>query len=121
MTSIAERILFLFELNNEIPTQILPQLGLSKSSMSDWKRGKSIPSTEAIIKLSEHFQVSTDYLLKGLSPSDNKFTDEEQALMDLFKKLNLLNNKKSKDECIAFLKGYIQAFIDMEKTQKKGR
>ncbi len=90
MTSIAERILFLFELNNEIPTQILPQLGLSKSSMSDWKRGKSIPSTEAIIKLSDHFQVSTDYILKGLHPPDAKLSDEDEALINLLRELNLL-------------------------------
>ena len=40
------------------------QLGVSRQSVSKWESGTSIPDLERIIKLSEIFHVSTDYLLK---------------------------------------------------------
>ena len=118
MLTIAERILLLFELKNEVPTQILPQLGISKSSMSDWKRGKSTPSSDAIIKLSEHFKVSTDYLLKGSTENINGLPFEDELFLQLYKELNNLNTAE-KIECLIFLKGYIRAFIDQSQKRKK--
>ena len=40
------------------------QLGVSRQSVSKWESGASIPDLERILKLSEIFGVSTDYLLK---------------------------------------------------------
>lgn len=36
---------------------------LPKSVLSDWKNGKSSPSTKTLIKLADYFDVSVDHLL----------------------------------------------------------
>lgn len=44
--------------------ELADQLGISRQSVSKWESGMSIPEIDKIIKLSELFGVSTDYLLK---------------------------------------------------------
>lgn len=44
--------------------ELAEQLGISRQSVSKWESGMSIPDIDKIIKLSELFGVSTDYLLK---------------------------------------------------------
>lgn len=39
--------------------------GVSHSLLSDWKRGKAGPGVEILMKISEYFHVSMDYLAKG--------------------------------------------------------
>ena len=40
------------------------QLGVSRQSVSKWELGSSIPDLDKIIRMSELFGVTTDYLLK---------------------------------------------------------
>ena len=40
------------------------RLGVSRQAVSKWESGQSLPDTEKLIRLSDLFQVSTDYLLK---------------------------------------------------------
>ena len=44
--------------------QLAEQLGISRQSVSKWESGASVPDLDKIIKLSQIFDVSTDYLLK---------------------------------------------------------
>ena len=45
--------------------QLAEVLGLARQTISKWELNQSTPDLQYIIKLSEFFQVSTDYLLKG--------------------------------------------------------
>jgi len=45
---------------------------LNHSSMYDWKRGRTKPSAEAIIKIARYFGVTSDYLL-GLSDNPHGY------------------------------------------------
>ena len=40
-------------------------LGLSASAVTDWKNGKSSPTTKQVVAMAELFGVSTDFLLTG--------------------------------------------------------
>jgi|SRR6056297_293963 len=44
--------------------QLAIQLGVSRQAVSKWELNDSIPDTEKIIRLSDLFNVSTDYILK---------------------------------------------------------
>ena len=46
------------------PNQVGKQLGISSASFTKWKNG-SIPTVDALIKLSEYFNVTIDYLVYG--------------------------------------------------------
>ena len=39
--------------------------GVTQSTLSDWKRGRSTPKTENMKKLADYFGVSIDYLMTG--------------------------------------------------------
>ncbi len=44
--------------------QLAEEMGISRQSVSKWESGMSIPDIDKILKLSEIFGVSTDYLLR---------------------------------------------------------
>lgn len=45
--------------------QVAKEVGLSRSTLSDWKNGEHTPSLETLKKLSAYFNVSIDYLVNG--------------------------------------------------------
>lgn len=53
--------------HNITPTAVTLELGLSKGTMSNWKKGAT-PNGEVVVRFAERFGVSTDYLLKGGAP-----------------------------------------------------
>ena len=71
-----ERILDLLKLNNMTAKDLTLLLGVNRSTVSEWKKGKIKPSIEHIIKMSQIFSVSTDYLLVGVE-------SDKQAVVDL--------------------------------------
>lgn len=64
-----ERIYNLRISNNMSQGNLADRLGVSRQTVSKWENNICMPETDKLILLSEIFQVSTDYILKG---------DEEQ-------------------------------------------
>lgn len=62
------------------------ETGITKSTFTDWKNGRSIPGNEKMKKIADYFSVSLDYLLTGEKPEypDLKWTDEYAELLELF-------------------------------------
>ncbi|MCM1221370.1 MAG: helix-turn-helix domain-containing protein [Lachnospiraceae bacterium] len=108
MDTVITRILNLIDKSNLNDKQILKELDISNSSIiSDWRTGRSkSPTIQNIIKLSNFFGVSTDYLLTGKEKYYN-LSDDEVEWLELYKQLSL-NEQRFKDECIGFVKGYIK-------------
>lgn len=52
--------------------------GISNMTLSDWKRGKSVPKSDKMRKIAEYLNVSVDYLMTGTE----KTYSEEDALLD---------------------------------------
>ncbi len=108
MDAVIERILNLIDKSEFNETQILKKLEISNSStITDWRKGKSkSPSIKNVIKFANFFDVSTDYLLTGNVNFDN-ITEEEKEWLNLYKQLSQTDSH-IKDECIGFVKGYIE-------------
>ena len=49
--------------------ELAEQLGISRQAVSKWESGQSMPDLDKIILLSDYFDVTTDYLLKGIQPT----------------------------------------------------
>lgn len=68
--------------------------GIANSSIAQWKRGVCKPSLANIIRLSEFFDVSSDYLL-GLSDfrerAENSLSEEEKQLIELYRNFDTLD------------------------------
>lgn len=56
--------------------------GITKSTFSDWKNGRSVPKQEKLQKIADYFGVSLDYLTTGEEPTLKEFS-KEQAELDL--------------------------------------
>lgn len=61
---LAEKIAMLRKRSGWSQEELAMQLGISRQSVSKWESAASVPDLDKIIKLSEIFGVSTDFLLK---------------------------------------------------------
>ena len=77
--TINEKIFKLIEENGITPYRLAKDIGVSMGHIGDWKRGRSSPTSERLVKLAKYFGVSTDYLL-GLS--DSPKLSEIQAIFE---------------------------------------
>lgn len=85
---LADKIIDLRKKNGWSQEQLGEQLGVSRQSVSKWESALSIPDLEKILKMSEIFGVSTDYLLKDemetLPGAATESTEEDcRHLIDL--------------------------------------
>ncbi len=70
--TIEERIQELRKGKNLSQEQLADLLGVSRQSVSKWESGQSLPEIEKLIAMSELFDVTADYILKGTdSPASN--------------------------------------------------
>lgn len=51
--------------------ELAEKIDVSRQAVSKWENGSSVPDVEKIIALSNFFQVSTDYMLKGKETEKN--------------------------------------------------
>lgn len=54
-------------------------IGVSRQAISKWESEQSVPDLDKIILLSDYFEVTTDYLLKGAEPLPKKVSKEIDA------------------------------------------
>lgn len=62
---LSDKIMELRKRNGMSQEALAEKLDVSRQSVSKWETGESVPDLDRIIKLSEIFGVSTDYLLKN--------------------------------------------------------
>ena len=85
--------------------------GISNMTLSDWKRGKSVPKSDKMRKIAEYLNVSVDYLMTG---KDMEFTvemaeiDGQLIMMDkILKEYAIKLCNLSKED-----KNYVMSMID---------
>lgn len=54
--------------------------GISSGNISDWKKGRSKPTAEALTSIADYFDVSVDYLLGREPSSETKKDGSVEAL-----------------------------------------
>lgn len=67
--SIADRIRELRKAKGISQEELARQLDVSRQAVSKWESAQSTPDLDKIILLSDYFEVTTDYLLKGIHPT----------------------------------------------------
>ena len=80
-----ERLVELCHEKGTTPTAVVKQLGIGAGSVTKWKKGSS-PRGTTLLKLSEYFGVSADYLL-GISNNKNKTYTEDDDLTEYLEEL----------------------------------
>lgn len=100
--------------NNLSQQQLAKTLGIKQNTLSNYENGITQPDLNLIIKISDFFGCSIDYLLghqtKNLIYSET-LTPIQQRLVELIKKLN--------DEQGLFLIGYLSDMLKIPYDQVK--
>ena len=64
--NIADRIQNLRRLKGISQEELADKIGVSRQSISKWESEQSTPDIDKVILLSDFFETTTDYLLKGI-------------------------------------------------------
>lgn len=71
-SSLGERIQSLRKSRGISQEELADRMGVSRQAVSKWESGQNIPDLEKIILLSDYFETTTDYLLKGIIPAKDE-------------------------------------------------
>ena len=63
--NLADRIQQLRKRKGISQEELADRIGVSRQAVSKWESGQTSPDLEKIVLLSDYFEVTTDYLLKG--------------------------------------------------------
>ena len=77
--NIADRIQMLRKSCGISQEELADRIGVSRQAVSKWESEQSTPDIDKIILLSDYFNVTTDYLLKGIEPTDDAAKNEADA------------------------------------------
>ena len=67
--NIADRIQQLRKSKGISQEELANSIGVSRQAVSKWESAQSAPDIEKIILLSDYFETTTDFLLKGIAPA----------------------------------------------------
>ncbi len=77
--SIGERLTQLRKRNGLSQEELAEKLGLTRQTISKWELNQSSPDVEYVIALCDCFDVSSDYLLRGVEPELKKENTEADS------------------------------------------
>lgn len=83
---IAERLQALRKKAGYSQEQVAEMLGLSRQAISKWESGQGKPEIDNVIKLTEIYHVSADYILLGTENKEVKPTPEKKGLSIEYRK-----------------------------------
>jgi transcriptional regulator with XRE-family HTH domain len=68
IVNIADRIQSLRKTQGLSQEELAEKVGVSRQAVSKWESEQSVPDLDKVIIMSEYFDVTTDYILKGIEP-----------------------------------------------------
>lgn len=67
--NIADRIQHLRKARGLSQEELADAVGVSRQAVSKWESEQSTPDIDKVVALSDYFETTTDYLLKGIEPA----------------------------------------------------
>ena len=67
--NISDRIQSLRKAKGITQEQLADAVGVSRQAVSKWEAEQSVPDLERVVAMAEFFDVTTDYLLRGIEPT----------------------------------------------------
>lgn len=87
--NLSNRIQSLRETNKLSQEELAEKLEVSRQAISKWENGVSKPDINNIVKLSEIYGVTTDFLLTGVEIPKNELEEETQIIYENKKELSM--------------------------------
>ena len=86
MTTFGKRLQDLLVGNNMTQKDLAKKLNVHRGSVSNWVTDRRFPDQDMLIRISEEFNVTTDYLIKG--KEDKEDIKEAKELYKIYSKLD---------------------------------
>ena len=99
------RIEEIIQKNGLTAKQFAEILGVGNSKITDWRNGKTKPTLNDIIGISQKFKVTSDYLIFG-KESNSNLTQDETNLIDAFRKCSPELQLEISTYIYGLIKGY---------------
>ena len=110
--------------------KVAKEAGVTQTALSNWKTGKSTPTTKTLQKLADYFGVTIDYLMTGkeeeekepqLKPKDKKDIEEILASTEeLLKQDGLMfDGDPASTEAVESILSAMQIGMEMAKKKNK--
>ena len=80
----ADRILYLRKSKGISQEELADKVGVSRQAVSKWESEQSMPDVGKIIIMSDYFNVTTDYILKGIEIVENKEEKSKEIVGKVF-------------------------------------
>ncbi|WP_300684901.1 helix-turn-helix domain-containing protein [Acutalibacter sp. 1XD8-36] len=74
--NLSDRIQSLRKTRGMSQEELADRVGVTRQAVSKWESEQSMPDLDKVIALSEIFEVTTDFLLKGIEPAPAKDQDD---------------------------------------------
>jgi len=81
--NMADRIQYLRKIKGISQEELADKVGVSRQAVSKWESEQSTPDLNKVIIMSEYFEVTTDYILKGIEP----VTDDHKKSFEITSKI----------------------------------
>ncbi len=117
---ISERIFERLRQLSMTQREFADKAGIQQSTISEWKKNKTNPSSDKILAICKALDVSPEWLLSGVDPAKNRGKNQTYYTVDLSTDSGILVtefNKLDKQERDRIL-GYVAAFSAMQDNKK---
>ena len=84
MNQIMQRIEELRESNNLKKYELCDAIHLRQNTYSTWLKRDTSPDTENILQFADFFNVSTDYILRGIDVGSDIFGESQATLLRIY-------------------------------------
>lgn len=88
--------------------RVAKETGVTQTALSNWKSGRSTPTTKTLQKIADYFGVTVDYLMTGKEnthPGENSLSARDQK--DIAKKLDGILSEIDSNDSLMFDSGEI--------------
>lgn len=119
--TISERIIERLRQLSMTQKEFASRSGIQESTISEWKKNKTNPSSDKILAICKALDVTPEWLLSGVDPADGRDRNQKYYVIDIETdtgKLVSEYNKLDKSQRDRIL-GYVEAFASIMNSDKK--
>ncbi len=117
--TISERIIERLKQLSITQREFAEKAGIQQSTISEWKKNKTNPSSDKILAICKALDVSPEWLLSGVDPAESRGKNRQYYIVDLGTDSGILVsefNKLEKSQRDRIL-GYVAAFTAMNEDK----
>ncbi len=121
MVTISERIIERMKQLSMSQREFAERTGIKESTISEWKKNKTNPSSDKILGICKALDVSPEWLLSGVDPAASRVKNREYYVVDANTDTGMLIgafnglDKSQRDRIM----GYVEAITSLSMDEKK--